>query len=202
MSEPNFILLAWESWRSGGWLMLPLLGLTLFVYYTASELLVWLSRHILVRNQLHRMDNDRLAQIIHQADTPYRLLAIENPANVREVNQHFNLLRKTYLPPIDRRIRFLAALVTAGPLLGLLGTVVGMLAAFNGMANPFGNQLDIIVEGISKALITTQTGLIMAIPAMVLIALIMQRRQSVERALARLESYHMQAVKNRRPLDV
>jgi len=68
-------------------------------------------------------------------------------------------------------------LIGAAPLLGLLGTVAGMLVTFGGMASAAkGEPIDKISAGISKAMVTTQTGLVIAIPAAFLLALL--RRQT------------------------
>jgi len=84
---------------------------------------------------------------------------------------------------VERRLPFLAVLVGAAPLLGLLGTVAGMLITFAGMsAASRGAPIDTISAGISKALVTTQAGLVIAVPAAFLLALL--RREA---ELTRLE---------------
>lgn len=170
--------------------MLPILILTLFIYYTATELFVWLNRHVMVREQLHKLEDEALNEKLLAENKRLGGLLLREARTHGEVQRHFKMLRQVYLPPIDRRIRFLSIIVTAGPLLGLLGTVTGMLSTFNGMVRTDGNKFHEIVQGISEALITTQTGLIIAIPAMILLSLIIQRRHIVARALARLESFN------------
>ena len=77
---------------------------------------------------------------------------------------------------IQRRIPFLTVLISAAPLLGLLGTVAGMLITFQGMAGAsIGAPIDTISTGISKALLTTQAGLVIAAPAAFALALIKRR---------------------------
>jgi biopolymer transport protein ExbB/TolQ len=77
---------------------------------------------------------------------------------------------------IQRRIPFLTVLISAAPLLGLLGTVAGMLMTFQGMADAgSGAPIDTISTGISKALVTTQAGLVIAVPAAFLLALVKRR---------------------------
>ncbi|MFU8894222.1 MAG: MotA/TolQ/ExbB proton channel family protein [Luteolibacter sp.] len=77
---------------------------------------------------------------------------------------------------INRRIPFLTVLISAAPLLGLLGTVAGMLITFSGMAGEAGGApIDTISTGISKALLTTQAGLVIAVPAAFFLALIKRR---------------------------
>jgi len=66
--------------------------------------------------------------------------------------------------------RFLPILNTVGnvaPLLGLLGTILGMIIAFESIAESGTGDPRVVAAGISQALITTATGLIIAIPAVV-----------------------------------
>jgi len=66
--------------------------------------------------------------------------------------------------------RFLPILNTVGnvsPLLGLLGTIMGMIIAFESIASSGTGDPRVVANGISQALITTATGLIIAIPAIV-----------------------------------
>ena len=182
-------------WLSGGWLMLPLALLTFFIYYTATELLLWLNRHFLIRDGLHRLADEELAVFVRTQKTRATELLIEGSVN--GLKRHYRLVRREYLPPIDRRIKFLAIIVTAGPLMGLLGTVTGMLATFEGLSLGRGGQFQNVVKGISEALITTQTGLMIALPAMVLLAFVVHRRNILARALARLESYNLKMLQTK-----
>ena len=68
---------------------------------------------------------------------------------------------------LERNLSMLSTIASISPLLGLLGTVVGMITVFgnidvNGSANA-----DLLAAGISEALITTAFGLIIAVPAIV-----------------------------------
>ena len=65
---------------------------------------------------------------------------------------------------LENRISILAVLVAVAPLLGLLGTVVGMVDTFNAIAAHSAANSAALAQGISKALITTQAGLAAAIP--------------------------------------
>jgi biopolymer transport protein ExbB len=58
----------------------------------------------------------------------------------------------------------LTALTTAAPLVGLFGTVIGMIETFDGLAGYATDTGTVLASGISKALITTQAGLIISIP--------------------------------------
>ena len=69
---------------------------------------------------------------------------------------------------LNGRLTYLSLIASIAPMLGLLGTVVGMIEAFNVIAAMRGaaNPAD-LADGISKALITTCTGLFVAIPTLV-----------------------------------
>ncbi len=91
----------------------------------------------------------------------------------REVEGRFAAFELDELARVQRRLPFLGVLVAAAPLLGLLGTVAGMLVTFGGMATGAGQApIDVISVGISKALVTTQAGLVIAVPAAFLFALL------------------------------
>ena len=69
---------------------------------------------------------------------------------------------------LERNLTMLGTLATISPLLGLLGTVVGMITAFTGLSEVTGANPDILAEGISQALITTAFGLFIAVPGLVM----------------------------------
>lgn len=181
---------AMEIWISGGWLMVPLLILTLFIYYTALELFIRLQTHFLIWNRVDRMRDGQIATR-SQSDLPQlKQLLIEEATDAVEVKRHFVEVTNEYLPAINRRIRFLSVIIALGPLMGLLGTVSGMLTTFEGLHLSNGDKFQNVVHGISEALITTQTGLVVSIPALVFLSLIVQRRNLLRGAIARLERYN------------
>lgn len=69
----------------------------------------------------------------------------------------------------------LAALVAAAPLVGLLGTVIGMGETFSALAQQQ-NADALLANGIAKALVTTQTGLAIAIPGAFVLAVLKTKR--------------------------
>ena len=87
-----------------------------------------------------------------------------------------NEFREELLVTIDEAVKgyvgkFLPALATVGSistLLGLLGTITGMISAFNSIAASGTGDPKVVAAGIAEALITTATGLFIAIPAVVM----------------------------------
>lgn len=75
-------------------------------------------------------------------------------------------------------LNVLPILLGALPLLGLLGTVNGLLATFHTLANQaVGNTVDFVSTGIADALVTTQLGMITVIPGLLLYTYLRRRRR-------------------------
>jgi biopolymer transport protein ExbB len=70
------------------------------------------------------------------------------------------------LAGLQRGLPALATIVAGAPLLGLLGTVIGMIKIFSVVATAGSGITEQLSSGISQALITTATGLVIAIPAL------------------------------------
>ena len=74
-----------------------------------------------------------------------------------------------YLKSIKRYSVLVKTIVVLAPLIGLLGTVVGMIETFDALQNNvMFSQGDSISGGISKALFTTELGLIVAVPGLII----------------------------------
>ena len=88
-----------------------------------------------------------------------------------------------------RRIPFAFVLIGAAPLVGLLGTVSGMFSTFDGLAGVSGTRpVDVISGGVSEALITTQTGLIISIPTFIVCCILKGRYEQLRNGFQRLEA--------------
>lgn len=109
---------------------------------------------------------------------------LDTPHSQGEIDAFFSSFSLGKLAWIERRLPFMGVLIACAPLAGLLGTVSGMLATFHGLANSStATPIDKISAGISEALITTQTGLLIAIPAAFLLALLRNQAQTLHRNL-------------------
>ena len=84
--------------------------------------------------------------------------------SLHEMEIFFQLLKSEGINPFLHRVQVMKVCVATAPLIGLLGTVTGMLTTFGGLAKGGGEQtMNIISKGISEALTTTETGLIIAL---------------------------------------
>jgi hypothetical protein len=74
----------------------------------------------------------------------------------------FEELQLTETAPFERDLRVMKVCVSASPLVGLLGTVTGMLSTFAALSSGSGGDetLEMVAGGISEALVTTMTGLV------------------------------------------
>lgn len=111
--------------------------------------------------------------------------------STRQVHRTFAACELDEMAWIERRLPFLTILVSTAPLLGLLGTVAGMLITFSGMASGSNTPIDTISTGISRALVTTQAGLIIAIPAAFLLALLKRQAETTHLALQKQLHQHL-----------
>jgi len=179
----------------GGWLMIPLAVLAMAIYWTAFVLYTYFSEH-----RFYKIKRERLIELVYnpilaEGELGEILYYTRDEAieSVEEVQNRFAEVRNAYLADIDSKRAFLLTMVTTAPLMGLLGTVMGMLTTFSGLAiSSGGSTVDQIADGISEALITTQTGLIIAIPAYVMATLIQKRRNELEACLVTMEALSTQ----------
>jgi biopolymer transport protein ExbB len=83
----------------------------------------------------------------------------------------------------------LGALVVSAPLMGLLGTVLGMISTFTAVAARSAETAETVAGGVSQALITTQVGLIAALPGTFGLAHLHRLYQRLKNTIARCESH-------------
>jgi biopolymer transport protein ExbB len=183
----------WELWRQGGWVMLPLFALAVYICAISADLLLFFWRNggrtvpaSVWAGWVARpaRGSGEVGEIIRYTQDQAHSLA--------EIQQRFAEVLAAKLPRIDRRLMFLHTLVMAAPLLGLLGTVLGMLNTFRGLASESGGLLDLVASGISEALITTEIGLLIAVPGYLALHLVRRKREEYEAFLGQLESVTMQ----------
>ncbi len=93
---------------------------------------------------------------------------------------------------LNQRITYLSDIGTIAPMVGLFGTVLGMIKSFSVVASDIvASRPIMLAEGVSEALVTTATGLVIGIPAMAAYAFFRGRVQSL---IAELESASTQLV--------
>ncbi|MGE4488278.1 MAG: MotA/TolQ/ExbB proton channel family protein [Kiritimatiellales bacterium] len=188
-----------ETWfdhlRKGGLWIWPILLLALIATCAAVGKAVQLSRirelrPDAVRRILQALKQDRrdeaeneLAAMRHPArGLLQRGIELSNcPVDDIEEGMYEKFLETE--PPLQRGLAFIAITSATAPLLGLLGTVTGMIYTFR-LINVFGTgDARSLASGISEALVTTEMGLVVAIPALILHALLARRVQSIRASM-------------------
>lgn len=183
-------------WNSGGWVMLPLFFLAILIYATGFEMFLFLKDHDLklddYQNWKDWIRNPELAP--KQAKEIIRY-SQENVSSSKHLRNRFDEIEQSLFQGIDRKLNFLNTLVAAAPLMGLLGTVIGMLSTFSAISTTGGSEtIDLVASGISEALITTQTGLFIALPGIFFILMIRRQKNAIQSAIVRLESQSLTAL--------
>ena len=86
-------------------------------------------------------------------------------------------------PALDRALPFIKIISVVAPLLGLLGTVTGMIVTFQAITLFGTGDPKLMAGGISQALVTTVLGLVVAIPTVLLHTLVSGRSRSIQQVL-------------------
>jgi biopolymer transport protein ExbB len=92
------------------------------------------------------------------------------------------------VPVLDKHLDTLAVIAGAAPLLGLLGTVTGMISMFESITSFGTGDPKLLAGGISEALVTTEVGLAIAIPVLLIHNFLRNRRNHIQ---ADMEMYAM-----------
>ena len=180
-----------EHMKKGGPVMLPIVGLGLAAVLIA--LMKWLQLSSIklatpadLQLILSQIRTDNAPKALKHIDTMKGYVgdvlksAVENrhekKAYLEEIMYEKMLSAK---PALERWIPLIALTAATAPLLGLLGTVTGMINTFN-MITVFGTgDPRMLSGGISEALITTKFGLVVAVPALICHAFVTRKVKGV-----------------------
>jgi biopolymer transport protein ExbB len=154
----------------GGIVMIPLLICSLVsLALTIERILFWAklkSREVL-REILTHVEQGEFDQALKLGKTSQQPIARVMAAGIAHRNpapaKAMEAAAQAEIPVLKRRLGVLDTIVTLAPLLGLLGTVVGMISSFDVMADVGIGQPHAVTGGVAEALIATATGLLIAI---------------------------------------
>ena len=173
-------LSVWELIKAGGWwIMIPLALLAIVSIYIFFERLFAINRANRqdssfmdrIKDYIHRGEVDQALKLCQDTNTPYSrmiekgvsrigrpmndvLVAIENVGNME-------------VAKLEKGFNWLATTAAGAPMIGFLGTVIGMVQAFFQLASAGNNSnVTILASGIYQALVTTVAGLIVGIIAL------------------------------------
>ncbi len=168
----------WELIKSGGWIMLPIIVCSIIAAAIVAERL-WTLRsakisppHLLGQVwrwvQDKQLDNTKLEELRKGSPLGQILAAgLTNSRNGREImKESIQEVGTKVVNDLERYLTPLGTIAAITPLLGLLGTVLGMIEIFSAFMGSGMANAPQLAGGIAKALITTAAGLIVAIPAL------------------------------------
>lgn len=185
-----WLLAAKNLFQQGGFVMPPLLFCAVALWYGLGYRFCVLTTH----NKLDIRDLYRVFQkkpdteqhdLIERAMSQGVLLQQRRLKNLR---RHLDEVFYGYEMEIRRHAVLVKSIVMIAPLLGLLGTVAGMIETFDSLAEmALFTQSGGIAGGVSQALLTTQTGLAVAIPGVLVESVLKRKQKNIENHLAQIK---------------
>ena len=166
----------WELVKAGGWLMLPLVLCSIFTVAISLERFIRLKKSTILPKDLLLTPSQSIQSILPklkqsdlQTTTLGRILEVGYQSKTQGeqfARAQMEATASQEIGYLEKNINFLGTLSAVAPLLGLLGTVLGIIESF--LVIDIGNSSNptLMIPGISKALITTAAGMFIAIPAL------------------------------------
>ncbi|MEW6306886.1 MAG: MotA/TolQ/ExbB proton channel family protein [Verrucomicrobiota bacterium] len=188
MQLPDIFQQMLHVYETGGWVMPALAVVALISYASAAQLMACLYHRGLTKVT----DEDIKSWVADPAKAPKSLRELihytrDNVHSLKEIEGRFREVEAAQVPELDRRLAFLNVMVISAPLFGLLGTVLGMLLTFKAIGVGGSSTSEIIAKGISEALTATQSGMMVAIPGLLMAFVVKRWRNEYVAFLARLE---------------
>lgn len=188
----------WELVLKGGWIML-ILGV-----FSVIAIYIFIERFLIITNASKEDTNfmNHIRDFIHDGKIDAAIALCKKTQNpiarmiekglrrigkpLNDINAAIENVGKLEVSRLEKNIATLATIAGAGPMLGFLGTVIGMIRAFYDMSMA-GNNIDIALlsTGIYQAMITTVAGLIVGIIAFICYNVLVSR---VEKLVFKLEA--------------
>lgn len=168
----------WELVKSGGWMMFPIILSSIVAVGIIAERF-WTLRakrvkppHLLGQVwrwiQDKQLNNEKLKEL--RANSPLGEILAAGLANSRHgreiMKESIEESASRVIHELERYLNTLGTIAAMAPLLGLLGTVLGMIDIFGAFMGTGMSNASVLAGGISKALVTTAAGLMVAVPAL------------------------------------
>jgi biopolymer transport protein ExbB len=173
------IVSGFEFILHGGFMMYPLLLSALIALTVIFERMYFL-------NTVYRTPKDTLAAVLKSLSqnnlqeaeklcreklTPVTSVIATGISHFSNPTEEMELAMKNqaeeWMPLLEKRIDVIDTVITAAPLMGLLGTITGMMGSFQVLSEKGVNEPNAITGGVAEALIATATGLVIALVCLV-----------------------------------
>lgn len=169
----------WSLVMDGGYIMIPLTLLLLLTIYIFVERYIMINRTMKedptfmnrLRDYLHEGDLKSAENLCKSSDTPYGRMLLKGVERIgRPINEVTAAVENTgniEVSALGKGMTWLSTTAAGAPMLGFLGTVIGMIEAFFALAKAGAqNNISLLSGGIYQALVTTVAGLIVGIIAL------------------------------------
>lgn len=167
----------WELVKAGGWLMLPLVLCSIFTVAITIERFIRLKKVLILPNPILLKVGQSSETVVQQLKQSASLknstlgriflAGYQSKSKSSEyVRAQMEVTASQEISYLEKNINFLGTLSAVAPLLGLLGTVLGIIESFLVIDLGTNSNPTLMIPGISKALITTAAGMFIAIPAL------------------------------------
>ncbi len=189
-------LSVWDLTMRGGWIMIPLAVLSLVCVYIFIERFMVLRRAQKedssfmerIRDYIHEGEIESARRLCAKTDTPYARLIGKGISRIgRPMNDVLVTIENTgniEIATLEKGLPWLATTAAGGPMIGFLGTVIGMVNAFYNLASAGSSaNIAVLADGIYAALVTTVAGLIVGIIALFAYNYLVARINKVMNAL-------------------
>ena len=168
----------YELVKSGGWMMIPILLCSASAFAICVERFWSLRKaniapdglltQVAVWRQNKQLNKEKL-QSLEQNSAMGRILVtgLQNAKHGRDImKESIQEVAAHEIHNMERFLNTLGTIAAVSPLLGLLGTVIGMIKVFSAIVAHGAGNTTVLAGGISEALITTAAGLFVAIPSL------------------------------------
>ena len=188
----------WALFEKGGPTMYPLAIMSVLTLAVLIEKLFSLRTSKVIQSEIVSCiesirtpaDIPLAIKICERYDTPFaniiRAGLVESGKPIRAVRQEMEDTGRREVKRLERYMVVLETAAASGPLLGLLGTVIGMIQVFSVISVSGVGQAGMLSGGIAQALIATVLGLIIAVPALILYNFLDAR---IEGLVLRIDGY-------------
>ncbi|MFA4052917.1 MotA/TolQ/ExbB proton channel family protein [Duncaniella muris] len=189
-------LSVWDLTMRGGWIMIPLAVLSIVCVYIFIERCLVIRRAQKedrsfmerIREYIHEGEIESARRLCQKTDTPYARLIGKGISRIgRPMNDVLVTIENTgniEIAALEKGLAWLATTAAGGPMIGFLGTVIGMVNAFYNLASAGSSaNIAVLADGIYAALVTTVAGLIVGIIALFAYNYLVARINKVMNAL-------------------
>ncbi|MBS3758495.1 MAG: MotA/TolQ/ExbB proton channel family protein [Desulfobacterales bacterium] len=184
----NLLTGTYEYLQSGGGVILPLVGVSIWMWALILRKVLqfyrWRMKEQSILDCYKNYQSPGFIAAPWQIEILDKIMDYKN-SHLKPDKKSLARIQRPHHEQVNKHINTILVLAAVAPLLGLLGTVAGMIKTFDVIAFFGTGNARAMAGGISEALITTQTGLIVAVPGLILGNFLSRRAQRIKGRMER-----------------